>query len=72
MTTAEAFQKECEEITHRTGRYIPPYRMASLTRTAQKITDMLSKADVCMTYEECQIILKVVSVAIVSATGKEP
>lgn len=52
MTTAEAFQKECEEITHRTGRYIPPYRMASLMRTAQKITDMLSKADVCMTYEE--------------------
>lgn len=71
MTAAEAFKKECEEITQRTGRYIPPIRMASLMRTAQKITDMLTKADICMTYEECSIVLDIVSGAIKSATGQE-
>lgn len=69
MTPTEAFRKECEEITQRTGRYIPPYRMASLMRTAQKIADMLAKADVCMTYEECSMVLEIVAGAIKSATG---
>lgn len=71
MTAAEAFKKECEEITQRTGRYIPPYRMASLMKTAQKVTDMLTKADICMTYEECQIVLDIVACAIRSATGND-
>lgn len=71
MTPAEAFRKECEEITQRTGRYIPPYRMAALVRTAQKIVDALVKADTCMTYEECTIILNIASSAIKGATGQE-
>lgn len=71
MTPAEALKKECEVITQRTGRYIPPYRMASLMRTAQKVTDMLTKADICMTYEECSIILEIVSGAIRSVTRQE-
>ena len=71
MTPAEAFKKECEEITQRTGRYIPPYRMASLMRTAQKIADMLAKSDICVTYEECTIVLEIVAGAIRSATGQE-
>lgn len=70
MTPAEAFKKECEEITQRTGRYISPVRMAALMRTAQKITDMLTKTDICMTYEECLIVLDIVSGAIKNATGR--
>ncbi|MBO4938873.1 MAG: hypothetical protein J6C98_07740 [Oscillospiraceae bacterium] len=71
MTPAEALRKECEEITQRTGRYIPPYRMASLMRTAQKIAELLTKTDVCITYEECSMVLDIVSGAIRNATGQK-
>lgn len=69
MTPAEALRKECEEITQQTGRYIPPYRTAALMRTAQKIFDMMVKTDVCMTYEECRIVLGIVSNSIRNVTG---
>lgn len=72
MTATEAFKKECEEITQRTGRYIPPYRLANLMKIAQKITEMLTKADICMTYEECAIVLGIVSEGIRGATGQDP
>ena len=71
MTPSEFYKQEAEEISQRTGRYIPPYRLASLMRTAQKITDTIIKADVCMTYEETLIVLEIVSGAVRSATGKE-
>lgn len=71
MTQSEIMKKEAEEIYNRTGRYIPPYRMAYLMRSAQKIFDLLVKADVCTTYEESIIILDIVREAIRSATGKE-
>ena len=71
MTPSEFFKKESEEVTDRLGYYIPPYRMASLMKTAQKITDMLARADVCMTYTECKIVLDIVGRAIDRATGKE-
>ena len=71
MTPSEFYKQEAEEIASRTGRYIPPYRLASLMRTAQKITDAVIKADVCMTYEEILIVLEIVSCAVRSATGKE-
>lgn len=38
-TTADYIKREAEEITGRTGRYIPTYRMANLMKSAQKITD---------------------------------
>ncbi|MDD5883054.1 MAG: hypothetical protein PUD70_03095 [Firmicutes bacterium] len=71
MTQSEIMKKEAEEIASSTGRYIPPYRMASLMRSAQKIFDLLVKTDVCTTYEESIIILDIVRGAIRSATGKE-
>lgn len=71
MTPSEAIQRESEEITSRTGRYIPTYRLANLMRTAQKVSDLLTKSDVCMTYEECEIILDIVRSAISSATGRK-
>lgn len=71
MTQSEIMKNEAEEIANRTGRYIPPYRMASLMRSAQKILDLLVKTDVCTTYEESIIVLDIVRGAIRSATGKE-
>lgn len=71
MTTSDYIKHEANEIAGRTGRYIPPYRMANLMNAAQKITTFLVKADVAMTYEECEIVLKIVSSAIKGLTGKE-
>lgn len=71
MTQSEIMKQEVEDIASRTGRYIPPYRMASLMRSAQKIFDLLVRTDVCTTYEESIIILDIVRGAIRSATGKE-
>jgi len=70
MTPSEILKNEAEEITQRTGRYIPPYRMASLMRSAQKIADLLVRADVCMSYEESVIVLDIVRGAILAATRK--
>lgn len=70
-TPSENFQRECDEITQRMGRYIPPYRVASLMRTAQKVTELLTKSDICVTYEECGIVLEIVAGAIKSATGRK-
>lgn len=70
MTPSEIIQKEADEIVGRTGRYIPPYRMTNLMRTAQKVTELLVKTDICMTYEECEIILDIVKNAISCATGQ--
>lgn len=71
MNTADYIKREANEITGRTGRYIPLYRMGNLMNAAQKITNYLIKADVAMTYEECEIVLKIVSGTIKELTGKE-
>lgn len=71
MGTADYIKREADEIASRTGRYIPPYRMVNLMKSAQKIADFLVKADLAITYEECEIVLKIVSNTIKSLTGKE-
>ncbi len=71
MNTADYIKHEADEIASRTGRYIPPYRMANLMKTAQKVTDLLVKADIAMTYEEIQIVLGIVQGAICRATGRD-
>lgn len=71
MTPSEILKRECEEITQRTGVYIPPYRLSNLMKTAQKITELLSRTDVCITYEESVMVLDIVRGAIFAATGKE-
>ena len=70
MTPPEILKNEAEEITQRTGRYIPPYRMVSLMRSAQKIADLLVRTDVCTSYEESMIVLDIVRGAILAATGE--
>ena len=70
MTQTERFQREADEITQRTGRYIAPYRLANLMKTAQKITDILIRSDVCATYDEISLVLQIVNGAVNSATGQ--
>ena len=71
MNTADYIKNASAEITGRTGRCIPPWRIANLMKSAQKITDFLVKADIAMTYEECEIVLNIVLSAIKVLTGKE-
>lgn len=70
MTPGEIFKREVDNITQRTGRYIPPYRLASLMKTAQKVTDLITKSDVCVTYEESMMVLSIVRSAIREITGE--
>lgn len=70
-STADYIKREAEEISGRTGRYIPPYRMANLMKSAQRITDLMVKTDLAMTYEECVIVLNIVQSTIRAITGKE-
>ena len=71
MNTADYIKREANEIAGRTGRYIPPWRMANLIKAADKVADYLMKADVAMTYEERKIVLNIVQNAIGMATGEE-
>ena len=71
MTTADYIKNEANEITSRTRRYIPPYRMANLIKSAMRISDQLVKTDISMTYEECEIVLKIVLNTIKAMTGRE-
>lgn len=71
MNTADYIRHEADEIASRTGRYIPPYRLANLMKTAQRITDLLVRSDIAMTYDEIQLVIGVVQGAVSRATGKE-
>lgn len=71
MNTSDYIKHEADEIASRTGRYIPPYRMANLMKTAQRIADLLARADVAMTYDEIQMVLGIVQGAVCKATGRD-
>lgn len=70
MTPSEILKRECEEITQKTGIYIPPYRLSILMKTAQKITDIMMSNAVCMSYHESLLILRIVMNAIKEVTGE--
>lgn len=71
ITQSEILKRECDEITARTGFYIPPYRLAFLMKTAQKIADLLIKSDICISYREAVVVLKIVMGAVKDVTGLE-
>ena len=71
MPPSEILKKECEEITQKTGIYIPPYRLSNLLKTASKVFDLISKSDICMNYHECLITLRIVMNCIKEITGEE-
>lgn len=68
MTAAERLMAEKERILAETGFYVPPVRMAALTKAAARITDILVKADTNICYEECNIVLAIVVATIASVT----
>jgi hypothetical protein len=68
-TTAELLNKEIQEITARTGYYIAPYRLANLMKTANKVMELITKAELCMTYHESLMVLRIVSGAIQQVAG---
>ena len=70
MTPSEILKLECEEITQKTGIYIPPYPLSMLMKTAQKITDIMMSNAVCMSYHESLLILRIVMNAIKEVTGE--
>lgn len=71
MNTADYLRHEADQIASRTGRFIPPYRLANLMKTAHRITDLISRSDIAMTYDEIQLVLSVVQGAVGKAIGKE-
>ena len=70
MTPSEILKRECEEITQKTGIYIPPYRLSMLMKTSHKITDIMMSNAVCMSYHESLLILRIVMNAIKEVTGE--
>lgn len=71
ITQPEILKRECDDITARTGFYIPPYRLAFLMKIAQKVTDLLIKSDICISYREAVVVLKIVTGALKDVTGME-
>lgn len=71
MTPSESIKRESEAVSAQTGRYIPPYRLAALMKIADKITNTLTCSTYCITYQECCVVLDIVSKAIVVAVGRE-
>lgn len=69
MTAAERLQAEKERLLAATGFYVPPYRMANLMKAAAKIMDIVIKADTNICYEECKIVLGIVSTMLSSLSG---
>ena len=71
MSPQEAIKRECEDIIARTGIYVPPYRLSTVLAKAGKVFDVLTKNDVCTSYAECLLTLKVVMNAIKQVTGED-
>lgn len=71
MTPAERLQAEKERILAETGCYVPPFRLANLMKAAGRIIDILIKADIHISYEECRLVLRIVEAAIISVTKEK-
>ena len=69
MTPAERITAERERIQKNYGFYITPVRMAHLMEAASKISNILVKADTNICYEECKIVLGIVSTMLSSLSG---
>ena len=62
---------ECiEEQVKSENQHIQAYKLSVLMKTASKITDLLTKnAEITMNYNEINLILKVVKMAVSEAEG---
>lgn len=64
MTTKDILMQETEEIKHKTGIYIPAYRLRDFMSAAEKIVNTITKTFPGISYYEMKIILKIVDSAI--------
>lgn len=64
-----SLKKEAEIATERLGYCIPPYRLASMMQTAQKIVKLIATSDISVSYSEGNIILEIVKEAFGKAGG---
>ena len=71
MTPAERITAERERIQKSYGFYITPVRMAHLMEAASKIANILVKADTNICYDECKIVLGIVSATVSSLSEGE-
>lgn len=71
MTPSERLQAEKEQILSSAGFYITPIRLSNLMRAAGKISEILVKADTCISYAECRLVLRIVEAGIRGAMEKE-
>lgn len=71
MTASEYLKKETEEILQKKGIYIPPYRLSNLIKTAQKITETIVKSDICMSYYEMLLVLRIAMSSVKEVYGEE-
>lgn len=69
MTPTERLMAEREHIQKTYGFYITPVRMAHLMDAASKISNILVKADTNICYDECKIVLGIVSSAVSNLSG---
>lgn len=69
MTTKDILMQETEEIKHKTGIYIPAYRLRDFMSAAEKIVNTITKTFPGISYYEMQIIMKIVQAAIRESKG---
>ena len=69
MTPTERLMAEREHIQKTYGFYITPVRMAHLMDAASKISNILVKADTNICYDECKIVLGIVSSVVSNLSG---
>lgn len=71
MTPSEILKRECEEITQRTGIYIPTYRFPTVMKNASKMVELLMKSDVLMSYAEAVLTVRIVLSSLEKITGEK-
>lgn len=64
ITRLPSLREEAEAMAQKHGYYIPPYRMAELVNTANKVVKTLTGGTFQPTYEECRMVLHIVNQAL--------
>lgn len=63
ITRLPGLQEEAEAMAKKHGYYIPPYRMAEIVKTANRVFSALTTSTFQPTYEECRMVLHIVETA---------
>ena len=66
-----SYKEESEHIAQKMGMYLPPHKLADISRQAAKILTLLTKDRVVMTLQECLITLDIVKNIIEEMGGQK-